>query len=70
MTAPLLAVPTYRVRLEADQIGVDPLASLSPLSPPSLMPLTSSPRPLTLPSPPRGGENEGEGIMSGVRGRG
>ena len=30
MTAPLLAVPTYRVRLEADQIGVDPLASLSP----------------------------------------
>jgi len=34
MTAPLLAVPTYRVRLEPDPIGVDPLASLSPLSPP------------------------------------
>src|SRR3990167_987884 len=33
------------------------------------MPLTSSPLlPLTLPSPPRGGEDEGEGIMSGVRG--
>src|SRR3989337_2390484 len=41
--------------------------SLPPSPCPTQMPLTSSPLPLTLPSPPRGGEDEGEGIMSGVR---
>src|SRR3972149_5454481 len=39
-----------------------------PVTLPPTIPLTSSPLPLPLPSPPRGGEDEGEGIMSGVRG--
>jgi len=42
-----------------------PVRPEAPLTLPYSMPLTSSPLPLTLPSPPRGGEDEGEGIMSG-----